>query len=172
MTTPWKALPDNVREAILFGKDYEVKVKFRNRWGRERSYTTGFEGAVTYVERKREETESEWVSEKLNAYMREVLCPTCQGARLRPEVLAVTVGDLSIAELSDLSISDARAHLNALELDQRSQAIAKPILQEIRARLDFLVDVGLTYLTLSRGAGTLSGGEAQRIRLATQIGSG
>ncbi len=172
MTTPWKDLPDNVREAILFGKDYEVKVKFRNRWGRERSYTTGFEGAVTYVERKREETESEWVSEKLNAYMREVPCPTCQGARLRPEVLAVTVGDLSIAELSDLSISDARAHLNALELDQRSQAIAKPILQEIRARLDFLVDVGLTYLTLSRGAGTLSGGEAQRIRLATQIGSG
>ena len=172
MTTPWKDLPDNVREAILFGKDYEVKVKFRNRWGRERSYTTGFEGAVTYVERKREETESEWVSEKLNAYMREVPCPTCQGARLRPEVLAVTVGDLSIAELSDLSISDARAHLNALELDQRSQAIAKPILQEIRARLDFLVDVGPTYLTLSRGAGTLSGGEAQRIRLATQIGSG
>ncbi|WP_276670136.1 excinuclease ABC subunit UvrA [Schaalia cardiffensis] len=172
MKTPWKDLPDEVRDAVLFGKDYEVQVKFRNRWGRERSYTTGFEGAVNFIERKLSETESESVSEKLEAYMREIPCPICKGARLRPEVLAVTVGGLSIAELSDLSIVDARKHLEHLELDQRSQAISAPILQEIRARLDFLVDVGLTYLTLSRAAGTLSGGEAQRIRLATQIGSG
>ncbi len=172
LKTAWKDLAPEVRDAILFGKDYEVQVKFRNRWGRERSYTTGFEGAVAYIERKRQETESEWVTEKLDAYMREIPCPVCKGARLRPEVLAVTVGGLSIAELSDLSITDARAHLADLELDVRAAAIAAPILQEIRARLDFLVDVGLTYLTLSRAAGTLSGGEAQRIRLATQIGSG
>lgn len=172
MDTPWKDLDRDVKKAVLYGKDYEVKVKFRNRWGRERSYTTGFEGAVAFIERKREETESEWVSEKLDAYMREIPCPVCHGARLRPEVLAVTIGGLSIAELSDLPIIEARTHLDTLELEVRSRQIAAPILQEIHARLDFLVDVGLSYLTLSRAAGTLSGGEAQRIRLATQIGSG
>ncbi|QPK80486.1 excinuclease ABC subunit UvrA [Schaalia sp. ZJ405] len=172
MTTPWKDLADDVKDAILFGRDYEVQVKFRNRWGRERSYTTGFEGAVNYIERKKSETESENVISRMDSYMREIPCPTCKGARLKPEVLAVTVGGLSIAELSDLSIAQARAHLEDLDLDVRSASIAAPILTEIRARLDFLVDVGLTYLTLSRGAGTLSGGEAQRIRLATQIGSG
>ena len=172
MSTPWKNLPKKVKDAVLYGKDYEVQVKFRNRWGRERSYTTGFEGAVAYIERKKEETESEWVTEKLDGYMRQVPCPSCHGARLKPEVLAVTVGGLSIAQLSDLSIADARAHLADLELEERSASIAAPILTEITARLDFLVDVGLTYLTLSRAAGTLSGGEAQRIRLATQIGSG
>lgn len=170
--TPWRDLPEDVRQSVLFGQDYEVKVKFRNRWGRERSYTTGFEGAVNFVERKREETESQWTLDRMDAYMREVPCPACHGARLRPEVLAVRLGELNIAELSDLSISDARAYLDDLELDARATAIAGPVLHEIRARLDFLVDVGLTYLTLSRGAGTLSGGEAQRIRLATQIGSG
>ena len=170
--TPWKKLPKKVKDAVLYGKDYEVQVKFRNRWGRERSYTTGFEGAVAYIERKKEETESEWVTEKLDGYMRQVPCPSCHGARLKPEVLAVTVGGLSIAQLSDLSIADARAHLAGLELEERSASIAAPVLTEIAARLDFLVDVGLTYLTLSRAAGTLSGGEAQRIRLATQIGSG
>ena len=172
VNTPWADLPHKVRDAILFGQNYEVQVKFRNRWGRERSYTTGFEGAVTFIERKREETESQWALERMDAYMREVPCPACHGARLRPEVLAVRVGDLNIAELSDLSISDARDYLAGIQFDQRSQAISAPILQEIRARLNFLVDVGLTYLTLARGAGTLSGGEAQRIRLATQIGSG
>ncbi|RRR27453.1 excinuclease ABC subunit UvrA [Schaalia georgiae] len=172
MSAPWKDLPKKVKDAVLYGKDYEVQVKFRNRWGRERSYTTGFEGAVAYIERKKEETESEWVTEKLDGYMRQVPCPSCHGARLKPEVLAVTVGGLSIAELSDLSIADARAHLADLELEERSASIAAPVLTEITARLDFLVDVGLTYLTLSRAAGTLSGGEAQRIRLATQIGSG
>lgn len=170
--TPWKDLSEEVRETILRGRDYEVKVKFRNRWGRERSYTTGFEGAIAYIERKRAETESAWTMDKLDSFMREIPCPTCHGARLRPEVLAVHVGGVSIAELSDMSIAQARAHLEDLELDTRSTAIARPVLQEIHARLDFLLDVGLSYLTLSRSAGTLSGGEAQRIRLATQIGSG
>lgn len=172
LTVPWRELPTEIQQIILYGHDYEVKVSYRNRWGRERRFTTGFEGAVNYVERKRAETESQWSMDKLDGYMREVPCPSCHGARLRPEVLAVRVGGLSIAALSDLSIADARDFLNGLELEERAAAIAAPVLAEIRARLNFLVDVGLTYLTLSRGAGTLSGGEAQRIRLATQIGSG
>ena len=172
MDTPWKDLPKKVKDAILNGRNYEVKVKFRNRWGRERSYTTGFEGALTYIQRKKEETESQLVVDRMDSYMREVPCSACQGARLRPEVLAVTIGDLSIAQLSDLSISDAKDFLDSVTLEDRSSVIAAPILTEIQARLNFLVDVGLSYLTLSRGAATLSGGEAQRIRLATQIGSG
>lgn len=172
MDTPWKDLSQEAQDAILNGRDYEVKVKFRNRWGRERSYTTGFEGALTYIQRKKEETESQLVVDRMDSYMREVPCSACKGARLRPEVLAVTVGDLSIAELSDLSIRDAKNHLDHVVLEARSAVIAAPILTEIQARLNFLVDVGLSYLTLSRGAATLSGGEAQRIRLATQIGSG
>ena len=172
MDTPWRDLPKKVKDAILNGRNYEVKVKFRNRWGRERSYTTGFEGALTYIQRKKEETESQLVVDRMDSYMREVPCSACQGARLRPEVLAVTIGDLSIAQLSDLSIRDAKDFLDGVTLEERSSAIAAPILTEIQARLNFLVDVGLSYLTLSRGAATLSGGEAQRIRLATQIGSG
>lgn len=172
MDTPWKDLPKKVKDAILNGRNYEVKVKFRNRWGRERSYTTGFEGALTYIQRKKEETESQLVVDRMDSYMREVPCSACQGARLRPEVLAVTIGDLSIAQLSDLSIRDAKDFLDSITLEERSSVIAAPILTEIQARLKFLVDVGLSYLTLSRGAATLSGGEAQRIRLATQIGSG
>lgn len=172
MDTPWKDLPKKVKDAILNGRNYEVKVKFRNRWGRERSYTTGFEGALTYIQRKKEETESQLVVDRMDSYMREVPCSACQGARLRPEVLAVTIGDLSIAQLSDLSIRAAKDFLDSVTLEERSSVIAAPILTEIQARLNFLVDVGLSYLTLSRGAATLSGGEAQRIRLATQIGSG
>ena len=172
MDTPWKDLPKKVKDAILNGRNYEVKVKFRNRWGRERSYTTGFEGALTYIQRKKEETESQLVVDRMDSYMREVPCSACQGARLRPEVLAVTIGNLSIAQLSDLSIRDAKDFLDSVTLEERSSVIAVPILTEIQARLKFLVDVGLSYLTLSRGAATLSGGEAQRIRLATQIGSG
>lgn len=172
LDTPWKKLPKKVRDAVLYGKDYEVHVRFRNRWGRERSYTTGFEGAVNYIERKRSETESENQLERLNSYMREIPCPTCHGARLKPEVLAVKVGGLSIAELSALSVLEARDFLTDIELEGRARTIARPVLTEVLARLNFLVDVGLNYLTLARSAGTLSGGEAQRIRLATQIGSG
>lgn len=172
LDTPWKDLPADVKHAVLYGLDYKVHVKYRNRWGRERTYSTGFEGAINFIERKREETESEYVVDKLNAYMREVPCPKCQGARLKPEVLAVKIGGLSIAELCNLSIEAARDFLRELRLGNQETQIAKPVLAEIGARLDFLVDVGLSYLTLARGAATLSGGESQRIRLATQIGSG
>lgn len=172
LTTPWKELPAKVKKAVLHGKDYKVHVRFRNRWGRERSYTTGFEGAVHYIERKRSETESANQLERLNSYMREVPCPQCHGARLKPEVLAVTINQLSIAALCELSVAEAEAFLKQLELTGAAARIAAPILTEIQARLRFLNDVGLNYLTLARAAGTLSGGEAQRIRLATQIGSG
>ncbi|WP_167146362.1 excinuclease ABC subunit UvrA [Actinomyces sp. ZJ308] len=170
--TPWRALPARAREAILRGKDYEVKVTYRNRWGRERIYSTGFEGVLDYVMRKHDETESDWSRERYQAYMREIPCPVCDGARLKPEVLAVRVGDLSIAQLCELPISEARDFLAELNLTGQAAQIAGSVLTEINARLGFLVDVGLDYLSLARGAATLSGGEAQRIRLATQIGSG
>ena len=170
--TPWRALPARAREAILRGKDYEVKVTYRNRWGRERIYSTGFEGVLDYVMRKHDETESDWSRERYQAYMREIPCPVCDGARLKPEVLAVRVGGLSIAQLCELPISEARDFLAGLSLTGQAAQIAGSVLTEINARLGFLVDVGLDYLSLARGAATLSGGEAQRIRLATQIGSG
>ena len=170
--TPWRALPDRAKEAILRGKDYEVQVKYRNRWGRERIYSTGFEGALDYVMRKHDETESEWSKERYEGYMRQVPCPTCRGARLKPEVLAVRVGDRSIAQLCELPVGEAREFLAGLHLTGQVERIAATVLTEIDARLGFLVDVGLDYLSLARGAATLSGGEAQRIRLATQIGSG
>ena len=172
LDTPFKDLPEEARQALLYGKDYEVHVTFRNRYGRERSYTTGFEGVITWIERLHSQTESEWSREKYESYMREVPCGTCDGARLKPEVLAVTVGGMSIAQLCELSIGKAREFLMDVNLDERSKHIAVQVLKEIDARLGFLLDVGLDYLTLSRAAGTLSGGEAQRIRLATQIGSG
>ena len=170
--TPWRALPARAREAILRGKDYEVKVTYRNRWGRERIYSTGFEGVLDYVMRKHDETESDWSRERYQAYMREIPCPVCAGARLKPEVLAVRVGELSIAQLCELPITEARDFLANLNLTGQAAQIAGSVLTEINARLGFLVDVGLDYLSLARGAATLSGGEAQRIRLATQIGSG
>ena len=170
--TPWRALPARAKEAILRGKDYEVKVTYRNRWGRERIYSTGFEGVLDYVMRKHDETESDWSRERYQAYMREIPCPVCDGARLKPEVLAVRVGGLSIAQLCELPISEARDFLAGLSLTGQAAQIAGSVLTEINARLGFLVDVGLDYLSLARGAATLSGGEAQRIRLATQIGSG
>ena len=172
VSTPWRALPRRAKEAILRGKDYEVKVRYRNRWGRERIYSTGFEGVLDYVMRKHDETESEWSKERYQGYMREVPCPACHGARLKPEVLAVRVGDRSIAQLCDLPVGEARDALRDLKLTGQAARIAGSVLTEINARLGFLVDVGLDYLSLSRGAATLSGGEAQRIRLATQIGSG
>lgn len=170
--TPWKDLPEHVREAILHGHDYKVKVKYKNRWGREKIYSTGFEGVLNFVKRKHDETDSDWSRDRYAGFMREVTCNVCGGARLRPEVLAVRVGELNIAELTDLPIIEALQYLEGLELGTRQAKIAKQVLREIVERLTFLVSVGLDYLTLSRSAGTLSGGEAQRIRLATQIGSG
>ncbi|MFS0698432.1 excinuclease ABC subunit UvrA [Cellulomonas sp. 179-A 4D5 NHS] len=172
MDAPWRALPERAKKAVLYGENHEVHVKYRNRWGRERQYSTGFEGVVTFLERRYSETESEWSKEKYEAYMREVPCPVCDGARLKPEVLAVRVGGHSIAEVCALPIREARDFLDALQLSEREAAIATQVLKEIQARLGFLLDVGLDYLSLMRPAATLSGGEAQRIRLATQIGSG
>lgn len=169
---PWRALPQRAQQAVLHGKDHKVHVRYKNRWGRMRSYSTGFEGAIAFLQRRHDETESEWSRERYEGYMRQVACPTCGGARLKPEVLAVTVGGLSVAALCDLSIHDAKAFLDEVELGEREAAIAAQVLREIHARLGFLLDVGLDYLTMSRAAATLSGGEAQRIRLATQIGSG
>jgi excinuclease ABC subunit A len=172
MDVPYRALPQRAKEALMNGKDYSVKVRYKNRWGRERSYTTGFEGVMQFLDRRRTDTDSDWAREKYEAYMRQVPCPVCDGKRLRPEVLAVRVGESSIADVTELSIRDAAAFFEALELGRREAAIAEPVLREVKIRLGFLLDVGLEYLTMARGASTLSGGEAQRIRLATQIGSG
>jgi excinuclease ABC subunit A len=169
---PWRALPKRAKDALLHGQDYQVHVKFKNRYGRERSYTTGFEGAVPFVQRRHSETESDWSRERYEGYMREIPCPACGGARLKPESLAVLVGGHSIAEVCRMSISETAVFLADLDLTPRERQIAERVLKEIHARLGFLLDVGLDYLSLDRGAGTLSGGEAQRIRLATQIGSG
>ncbi|PIE27594.1 MAG: excinuclease ABC subunit A, partial [Micrococcales bacterium] len=172
MDTPWRALPKRAKDAVLHGHEHEVHVKFRNRFGRVRQYSTGFEGVMEFLRRRHSETESEWSREKYQGYMREIACPTCHGARLRPEVLAVRIGGKSIAEASALPVRDCAQFLRQLQLTDRQQHIADAVLKEINARLGFLLDVGLDYLSLDRPAGTLSGGEAQRIRLATQIGSG
>ena len=172
MDAPWRSLPKRATQALLHGQDYEVHVRYKNRFGRERSYTTGFEGVVLFVSRRHSETDSDWSRERYEGYMRETPCPVCGGARLKPEVLAVRVGDRSIAEVCALPIREAADFLGDLDLSSRERQIADSVLKEIHARLGFLLDVGLDYLSLSRPAGTLSGGEAQRIRLATQIGSG
>jgi excinuclease ABC subunit A len=172
MDTPWRALPSRAQEALLHGQDFKVHVRYRNRFGRERTYSTGFEGVIHFLQRRHDDTESDWAKERYEQFMREVPCSACHGARLRPEILAVTVGGRSIAEVCDLSITEAHHFLASLELGAKEAQIAAEVLREILARLGFLLDVGLDYLTLSRAAGTLSGGEAQRIRLATQIGSG
>jgi len=170
--TPWKDLPKSVKKALLYGKNHKVHVRYRNRWGRERRYSTGFEGAIAMIERRHAETESDSSRDRYEGYMREVPCETCNGARLKPEVLAVTVGGKSIADLCEMPISSSKAFLDGLKLGKREEQIAGQVLKEVHARLGFLLDVGLDYLSLARAAGTLSGGEAQRIRLATQIGSG
>lgn len=172
LDTPFRKLSASQQTALLRGRDYQVKVKFRNRWGRMRTYSSGFEGAIPWIMRKREETESEVMRARYEGYMRQVPCSTCHGDRLKPEVLAVKIGDLNIAELTKLSISASCQYLAEVELTGPAKKIAEPILKEVQVRLQFLQDVGLGYLTLARGAATLSGGEAQRIRLATQIGSG
>lgn len=172
LNTPFKDLPAATRAAILDGKDYKVEVSYRNRFGRERRYTSGFEGVKAYIKRKHEETESDFARDRYEQYMRQVACPSCGGARLNPTILGVKVGGKSIADITDLSLADALAFVRSLQLSAREAKIGEQVLKEIDARLQFLLDVGLDYLTLSRSAGTLSGGEAQRIRLATQIGSG
>ena len=172
LNTPFKDLPAKTRAAILDGKDYKVEVSYRNRFGRERRYTSGFEGVKAYIKRKHEETESDFARDRYEQYMRQVACPSCGGARLNPTILGVKVGGKSIADITDLSLADALAFVRSLQLSAREAKIGEQVLKEIDARLQFLLDVGLDYLTLSRSAGTLSGGEAQRIRLATQIGSG
>ena len=172
LDTPWKDLPKDARDAIMYGRDFKVQVSYRNRWGRMREYSTGFEGVVRTLMRRHDETDSDQMKQYYESYMREVPCQACHGRRLRPEVLAVTVDDESIADVCDMSAERSLAWINGLELEGSAAQIAGEVVKEIRARLGFLNDVGLNYLTLSRAAKTLSGGEAQRIRLATQIGSG
>ncbi|MFL0576893.1 excinuclease ABC subunit UvrA [Brevibacterium luteolum] len=170
--TPWKDLKKSHRKAILEGKDYQVHVRYKNRFGRERTYSTGFEGVFQYILRKHGETESDHARERYESYMRQVPCAACGGTRLKPEALHVKIAGKSIADVSTMALDQAAEFLTGLELSGRDAAIAAQVMKEIRARLGFLLDVGLEYLSLDRTAGTLSGGEAQRIRLATQIGSG
>jgi len=170
-STPWEDLPKEARQAILYGSDDEVHITYRNRYGRTRSYYTTYEGVIPVLERRYGEAESDGQRERLEQFMREVPCRACKGARLKPESLAVTVGGLNIWQFTTKSIRDELTFLADLQLTEREHMIAERILKEIRARLQFLVDVGLDYLSLDRASATLAGGEAQRIRLATQIGS-
>jgi excinuclease ABC subunit A len=170
-STPWERLPKDARQAILYGSEDEVHITYRNRYGRTRSYYTTYEGVIPVLERRYGEAESDGQRERLEQFMREVPCRACKGARLKPESLAVTVGGINIWEFTTKSIRDELTFLAEVQLTEREHMIAERILKEIRARLQFLVDVGLDYLSLDRASATLAGGEAQRIRLATQIGS-
>jgi excinuclease ABC subunit A len=172
MDRPWEKLSQKVRTALLYGTDDEIHVRYKNRYGRQRSYYTAFEGVIPYVERRYAEAETDTSRDRWEGYMREVPCPSCKGARLKPVVLAVTVGGKSISEIAELPIGECAEFLRDIELSTRDTRIADLVLKEVNERLRFLLDVGLDYLSLSRPAGTLAGGEAQRIRLATQIGSG
>ncbi len=172
MDTPWERLPAKAKNSLLRGHDTQVHVRYKNRYGRERSYYTSFEGAISYVERRHAEAESDSSREKFAGFMREVPCPSCAGARLKPVSLAVTIDGKSIADYCRQPIGELAKNLLGLQLSERDMAIARLILKEVNARLGFLLDVGLDYLSLDRASATLAGGEAQRIRLATQIGSG
>jgi excinuclease ABC subunit A len=170
---PFRRLSKKAQDVIMFGsEDTEIHVRYKNRFNRIRSYWTSFEGVITWLERRRDETDSDYARERYEQYFRQVPCPACKGARLAPESLAVTLGGKNIFELCNSCIGDIDNFLRKLELDDRETHIAERVLKEIHARLGFLLDVGLDYLTLHRGSATLAGGEAQRIRLATQIGSG
>jgi excinuclease ABC subunit A len=173
MDTPWKDLPKKVRDTILYGLgDERITVEYTNRFGRKRRWDATFEGAIPFLNRRHESAESDSAREYYQEYMAEVPCDACGGGRLNPISLAVTISERNIAEVSDLSLGDAYEFFDNLELSERDAHIAERVLKEVTARVRFLLDVGLDYLTLSRSAATLAGGEAQRIRLATQIGSG
>ena len=171
LDVPWKKISAKAQDAILNGYEYEIKMRYRGRYG-TKNYTTGFEGVIPFIHRRHSETDSDYSRDKYEAYMRQIPCAACNGARLKPEVLAVTLGDKSIAQVCELSIDDCAVFLKQVKLSKREAQIAERVMKEVHARLGFLLDVGLDYLSLDRPAGTLSGGEAQRIRLATQIGSG
>lgn len=173
LSTPYKKLPAKFREELLYGTgDRKLEYYYESRNNGSKSYRNHtFEGVLRNLERRYQETGSDYIKEKMEAYMSLIHCRACGGKRLRPEVLAVTVGDINLADFSDLSIRKALKFMEGLQLSPKHTAIAKQIVKEIKSRLTFLVDVGLDYLTLSRASGTLSGGESQRIRLATQIGS-
>ncbi len=170
--TPWRKIPAKARKVILNGYPDQIHVQYRNRYGRRRSYYTEYEGVVPYVKRRHSEAETDVSRERFEGFMREVPCLACAGTRLKPLSLAVTIAGRSIAEIAALPIGEAAEVLRGLLLSDRDAAIASRVLKEVNERLQFLVDVGLHYLSLDRAAGTLAGGEAQRIRLATQIGSG
>jgi excinuclease ABC subunit A len=172
MDAPWSKLTAKQQKVILQGTSGSVTVRYKNRYGRSRQYTTTYEGVIPWIKRRHQDAESDWAREQYEGYMREVPCTACGGARLKPLSLAVTINERNIAEICDLSIGEAAKFLAGLELSERERLIAERVTKEVNARLGFLLDVGLDYLTLSRSAGTLAGGEAQRIRLASQIGSG
>ncbi|MGF1472793.1 MAG: excinuclease ABC subunit UvrA [Rubrobacteraceae bacterium] len=173
LNQPWRDLPEEQKNVVLHGTGGDrIYIAYRNRYGRRRQYMTRFDGVVGNLGRRYAETESEYRREKIEEFMSHVPCPKCNGARLRPEALAVMVGEKSIHEFTELSVMDAQNFFKDVEFTAREWIIAERVVKEIRERLGFLVDVGLGYLTLSRAAGTLSGGEAQRIRLASQVGSG
>jgi excinuclease ABC subunit A len=172
LAKPWGKLTKAQQQVLLYGTKGQVTVKYKNRYGRNRQYSTSYEGVIPFLKRRHADSESDWSREQIETYMREVPCPTCNGARLKPSSLAVTIGGQSISAVCELSIADAAGFLRGLQLTERERMIAERVVKEINARMSFLLDVGLDYLTLSRSAGTLAGGEAQRIRLASQIGSG
>lgn len=172
LDTPWQDLSEEVQEAVLRGNNFKVSVRWRNRFGREVKYSSGFEGVIPFIERQYAEAESDTKRDRWAEFQREVPCHACNGHRLKPEVLAVTINEESIASVGEFSLLNAKKFFDEVTLTEREAKIAAQVLREIRLRFDFLIEVGLGYLTLARAAGTLSGGEAQRIRLATQIGSG
>ncbi len=172
LDAPWGKLTAKQQKIVLHGTKGKLTVKYKNRYGRNRSYSTEYEGVIPWIKRRHEGSESDWSREQYEGYMREVACSACGGARLKPFTLAVTINDKHIAEVSEMSIGESAKFLAALELSEHDRLIAERVTKEINARLGFLLDVGLDYLSLARSAGTLAGGEAQRIRLASQIGSG
>jgi len=172
LDTAWEELSAKAQRSILDGHPTKVHVRHKNRYGRERAYVTAFEGVRPYIERRHREAESDTSRERFEGFMREVPCPACHGTRLKPVSVAVTVGGRNIAEICAMPISESDEFLRTVDLSSRERQIAERVLKEIQERLRFLLDVGLDYLSLDRPAGSLSGGEAQRIRLATQIGAG